>query len=65
MDVLEFRLGDVRRFEDLTGAVRDADIVVNAAALKQAMAGGVEAHAIGCEVTPEFIRATRKVVLRA
>ncbi|ALV28425.1 MULTISPECIES: DNA/RNA nuclease SfsA [Pannonibacter] len=36
-----------------------------AAALKQAMAGGVEAHAIGCEVTPEFIRATRKVVLRA
>lgn len=36
-----------------------------AAALRQAMAGGVEAHAIGCEVTPEFIRATRKVVLRA
>ncbi|WP_186424432.1 DNA/RNA nuclease SfsA [Pannonibacter sp. I15F10I1] len=36
-----------------------------AAALKQAMAGGVEAHAIGCEVTPEFIRATRKVTIRA
>ena len=36
-----------------------------AAALRQAIAGGVEAHAIGCEVTPEFIRATRKVVLRA
>ncbi|KND19347.1 sugar fermentation stimulation protein [Pannonibacter phragmitetus] len=36
-----------------------------AAALRQAMAGGVEAHAIGCEVTPEFIRATRKVAIRA
>lgn len=35
-----------------------------AAALRQAMAGGVEAHAIGCEVTPEFIRATRKVAIR-
>ncbi|MGY4750914.1 DNA/RNA nuclease SfsA [Pannonibacter sp. Q-1] len=36
-----------------------------AAALRLAMAGGVEAHAIGCEVTPEFIRATRKVAIRA
>lgn len=36
-----------------------------AAALRQAMAGGVEAHAIGCEVTPEFILATRKVAIRA
>ncbi|MEH0076246.1 DNA/RNA nuclease SfsA [Pannonibacter sp. Pt2] len=36
-----------------------------AAALRQAMAGGVEAFAIGCEVTPEFIRATRKVAIRA
>ncbi|WP_430511885.1 DNA/RNA nuclease SfsA [Pannonibacter phragmitetus] len=36
-----------------------------AAALRQAMAAGVEAHAIGCEVTPEFIRATRKVTIRA
>ncbi|CUB00039.1 DNA/RNA nuclease SfsA [Pannonibacter indicus] len=35
------------------------------AALRQAMAGGVEAYAIGCEVTPEFIRATRKVAIRA
>jgi sugar fermentation stimulation protein A len=36
-----------------------------AAALRQAMAGGVEAFAIGCEVTPQFIRATRKVTIRA
>ncbi len=32
---LEFRIGDVRSYADVSGAVRDADIVVNAAALKQ------------------------------
>src|SRR6266850_1085899 len=35
MSMLEFRIGDVRNFEDVCAAVRDADIVVNAAALKQ------------------------------
>jgi FlaA1/EpsC-like NDP-sugar epimerase len=35
MNVLEFRIGDVREFADVCSAVRDADIVVNAAALKQ------------------------------
>jgi FlaA1/EpsC-like NDP-sugar epimerase len=35
MNVLEFRIGDVRRFPEICAAVRDADIVVNAAALKQ------------------------------
>ena len=33
--VLEFRIGDVRSYADVCGAVRDADIVFNAAALKQ------------------------------
>jgi UDP-glucose 4-epimerase len=33
--VLEFRIGDVRNYADACAAVRDADIVVNAAALKQ------------------------------
>jgi len=33
--VLEFRIGDVRDYGDVNSAVRDADIVVNAAALKQ------------------------------
>nr|WP_321500596.1 polysaccharide biosynthesis protein [uncultured Dethiosulfovibrio sp.] len=33
--VLEFRIGDVRSLADVTSAVRDADIVINAAALKQ------------------------------
>lgn len=35
MSVLEFRIGDVRNFADVCSAVRDADIVFNAAALKQ------------------------------
>ncbi|MGP1255683.1 MAG: polysaccharide biosynthesis protein [Kiloniellales bacterium] len=33
--VLEFRIGDVRSYADICQAMRDADIVVNAAALKQ------------------------------
>jgi len=32
---LEFRIGDVRSYADVASAVRDADIVINAAALKQ------------------------------
>jgi UDP-glucose 4-epimerase len=35
MSVLEFRIGDVRSYPEICAAVRDADIVVNAAALKQ------------------------------
>jgi FlaA1/EpsC-like NDP-sugar epimerase len=35
MSMLEFRIGDVRSFPEVCSAVRDADIVVNAAALKQ------------------------------
>jgi len=34
-NTLEFRIGDVRSFDDVCSAVRDADIVVNAAGLKQ------------------------------
>ena len=35
MRVLEFRIGDVRDYASLCSAVKDADIVINAAALKQ------------------------------
>jgi FlaA1/EpsC-like NDP-sugar epimerase len=35
MKVLEFRIGDVRDYSDVCRAVRDADVVINAAALKQ------------------------------
>jgi FlaA1/EpsC-like NDP-sugar epimerase len=35
MNVLEFRIGDVRDYSAVCSAVRDADVVINAAALKQ------------------------------
>src|SRR3954447_15670045 len=35
LSVLVFRIGDVRNYEDVCAAVRDVDIVINAAALKQ------------------------------
>jgi len=35
MQVLEFRIGDVRDYSDVCSAIRNADIVINAAALKQ------------------------------
>ena len=35
MSVLEFRIGDVRDYSDVCTAMRSADIVINAAALKQ------------------------------
>jgi|SRR5215471_20811075 len=35
VNVLEFRIGDVRSYEDVCAAVQRADIVINAAALKQ------------------------------
>jgi UDP-glucose 4-epimerase len=35
MNILEFRIGDVRNYTDVCSVVRDADIVVNSAALKQ------------------------------
>jgi UDP-glucose 4-epimerase len=35
MNVLEFRIGDVRSYSDVCSAIKDAQVVVNAAALKQ------------------------------
>ncbi|MFH2047076.1 MAG: polysaccharide biosynthesis protein [Pseudomonadota bacterium] len=35
LNVLEFRIGDIRNYADVCAAVKDANIVVNAAALKQ------------------------------
>lgn len=34
-ELLEFRIGDVRNFQSIASAIKDADIVFNAAALKQ------------------------------
>lgn len=33
--LLEFRIGDVRNYADVVSAIKDADVVINAAALKQ------------------------------
>ena len=35
VNVLEFRIGDVRAYDDVCSAVKGADVVINAAALKQ------------------------------
>ena len=35
MNVLEFRIGDLRNYHDICSAIKGSDIVVNAAALKQ------------------------------
>lgn len=35
MNVLEFRIGDVRSYADVCSAIKDVDVVINAAALKQ------------------------------
>jgi len=47
--ILEFRIGDVRSYADVFSAVADADVVVNAAALKQVPT---------CEYFPEQAIAT-------
>ncbi len=44
MNALEFRIGDVRSYEDVYSATQDVDIIINAAALKQVPA---------CEYFPE------------
>ena len=49
LNLLEFRIGDVRNYSDVCSVLRDADIVVNAAALKQVPS---------CEYFPEQVMLT-------
>jgi len=35
MNILEFRIGDIRNYTDVCSVIRDTDVVINAAALKQ------------------------------
>lgn len=63
MNVLEFRIGDVRNFDEICSAVRDADIVVNAAALKQVPTCEyfpVQALATNCDGPYNIVRAIRE-----
>jgi len=58
--VLEFRIGDVRNYASICGAMRNADIVINAAALKQVPSCEYfpsEALATNCTGASNIIRA--------
>lgn len=60
MQTLEFRIGDVRDYSAVCSAVRDADIVVNAAALKQVPSCEyfpVEAMLTNCQGAANIVRA--------
>lgn len=63
MNVLEFRIGDVRNYAEVCSAVRDADIVVNAAALKQVPTCEYfpeQALATNCDGALNIVRAIRE-----
>lgn len=62
MQVLEFRIGDVRSFADVCGAMHGAHIVVNAAALKQVPTCEYfpdQAVATNCDGPSNIVRAVR------
>ncbi len=62
-NVLEFRIGDVRSYADICSAVRDADIVANAAALKQVPTCEYFPHQAiltNCEGPANIVRAIRE-----
>ena len=63
MSVLEFRIGDVRSYSDVCSAIKDADIVVNAAALKQVPACEyfpTQAVLTNCMGASNIVRAIRE-----
>jgi FlaA1/EpsC-like NDP-sugar epimerase len=60
---LEFRIGDVRDYHDVCAGLRDADVVVNAAALKQVPSCEYlpeQAVATNCMGTINIVRALRE-----
>ena len=63
MNVLEFRIGDVRNYADVCSAIKNADIVVNAAAMKQVPACEyfpVQAVMTNCLGAANIVRAVRE-----
>jgi len=61
--VLEFRIGDVRSYADVCSALKDADIVANAAALKQVPTCEYfpeQAVATNCRGPENIVRAIRE-----
>lgn len=63
LNTLEFRIGDVRSYSDVCSAVKEADIVVNAAALKQVPTCEYFPHQAiltNCEGAANIVRAIRE-----
>ena len=63
MSVLEFRIGDIRSYADVCSALKNADIVVNAAALKQVPACEyfpTQALLTNCMGASNIVRAIRE-----
>ncbi|MEI8173767.1 MAG: polysaccharide biosynthesis protein [Deltaproteobacteria bacterium] len=63
MNVLEFRIGDIRNYADVCSAVKNADIVINAAALKQVPACEyfpVQAVMTNCMGAANIVRAVEE-----
>ena len=63
MSTLEFRIGDVRSYSDVCSAIKHADIVVNAAALKQVPACEYFPHQAvltNCMGASNIVRAIRE-----
>jgi len=63
MSILEFRIGDVRSYSDVCSAIKNADIVVNAAALKQVPACEyfpTQAVLTNCMGASNIVRAIRE-----
>lgn len=62
-NLLEFRVGDVRDYSDVVSAVKNADIVINAAALKQVPSCEYfpdQALATNCDGAFNIVRAIRE-----
>lgn len=66
LNMLEFRIGDVRSYADVCAAMRDVDIVINAAALKQVPTCEYfpeQAVLTNCEGPVNIVRAVRERVV--
>ncbi|MCB0415285.1 MAG: polysaccharide biosynthesis protein, partial [Bdellovibrionales bacterium] len=62
-NLLEFRIGDVRNYSDVLSAMQEADIVVNAAALKQVPICEYFPHQAimtNCQGAENIVRAVRE-----
>jgi len=65
--LLEFRIGDVRSFSDIASAMKDVDIIINAAALKQVPSSEyfpMQALKTNCEGASNIVNAISELNLK-